>query len=133
MNDMMKIDVSAIAHSMVGFIERGEWDSIGELNAADMRVWHNFDEVDMAWADAAPFLKLLRDSVGSMHYDDIRVTPLPDGWIQQHVLRLILKDGEICRMPAALFVTLNDQGLVHRIEEYLDSKQLATALPFLAA
>jgi hypothetical protein len=128
MNAVADVDVKAMAERMCRDIERGDWAAVGKINASDMRVWHNFDQAEMTWDQATPFLSMLRENA-ELHYEDIRITPVPNGWLQQHVLRLVLKAGGECRMPAALIVMLNDQGLVSRIEEYLDSAQLSAALP----
>ena len=43
--------------------------------------------------------------------------------IQQHILTTRLADGQTFTLPAAMFITVRD-GLITRIEEYLDTAQL---------
>ena len=49
---------------------------------------------------------------------------LPDGFLQEHVLRGTAPDGSEIAMPACLVVTVRD-GRFLRIHEYLDASQVA--------
>ena len=49
---------------------------------------------------------------------------LPDGYVQRHVLRGRLPDGDRTpiEMAACLFVTVDGEGRIARIEEYADTR-----------
>ena len=131
MNAALERDVESMAVQMVRCIEEKDLDALSRVNAPGMLIWHNIDNRAMQWDEAKSFLQLLFDNVESLHYEDMRITKIPDGWIQQHVLRMILKDGRENLMPAALFVKLNADDKVTYVEEYIDIKQLGVAMPFL--
>ncbi len=126
-----KRDVEAMAAHMVRCIEQKNLDALERFNAPGMTIWHNIDNTEMPWDQAKAFLQIFIDNVESLHYEKIRVIEIPNGWIQQHVLRMILKNGHENIMPAALFVKLNASNEVTHIEEYIDIKQLGMAMPFL--
>jgi ketosteroid isomerase-like protein len=57
-------------------------------------------------------------------YEVVRREVLPDGFLQQHVLRGLTRTGEPFAMPACMVVRCVD-GRVARLEEYLDPAQAA--------
>jgi hypothetical protein len=57
-----------------------------------------------------------------MRYEEIRREVLPDGFLQQHVLRGTAPDGTALEVPAILRIYCAD-GIITRVEEYLDTAQ----------
>ena len=53
---------------------------------------------------------------------------LPDGFLQQHILRGTAPDGTALEVPAILRIYCTD-GTIRRIEEYLDTAQVASLMP----
>ena len=49
---------------------------------------------------------------------------LPDGFVQQHVLRATLPNGATWELPACVIVRVRD-GQIVRLDEYLDSAHVA--------
>jgi hypothetical protein len=58
------------------------------------------------------------------NYRIVRRELIPGGWMQQHVVEATLANGKQMKMFACCLITLKD-GLVWRIEEYLDPAQAA--------
>ncbi|MEY2920716.1 MAG: hypothetical protein RL261_2021, partial [Pseudomonadota bacterium] len=54
----------------------------------------------------------------------VRRELIPGGWLQQHILEARLANGREMKMFACCVITLKD-GLIQRIEEYLDPAQAA--------
>jgi ketosteroid isomerase-like protein len=54
----------------------------------------------------------------------VRRELIPGGWMQQHVVEATLTNGRAMKLFACCVITLQD-GLIHRIEEYLDPAQAA--------
>ncbi len=59
----------------------------------------------------------------------VRRALLKDGYLQQEVLEATLPDGAPFRLNACMIVQLRD-GLVARVDEYLDSAELQPLLAF---
>jgi ketosteroid isomerase-like protein len=53
---------------------------------------------------------------------------LPDGFLQQHVLEATLPDGTAWAMDACVVVRMKD-GLIVRLDEYIDSAKAAELTP----
>ncbi len=76
-------------------------------------------------ADNLKVLQGLHRAVSGLRYDIVRRAVLPDGVLQQHVLRGALRDGTEVELHAAMYLQVRD-GHVTRIEEYLDSGKRAS-------
>jgi len=95
---------------------------VREIYAPDALIWHNDDLVDQSVEDNLRILQGLHRAVAGLRYDIVRRAVLPDGVIQQHVLRGALPGGQEVALHAAMYLQVKD-GHVTRIEEYLDSAQ----------
>jgi ketosteroid isomerase-like protein len=62
----------------------------------------------------------------NVRYEEVRRTIVDDGFYQQHVLRASSNTGEL-DLPAALRVYVHDARIT-RLEEYLDTAQVAAAM-----
>ncbi|GAA1845634.1 hypothetical protein GCM10009836_26490 [Pseudonocardia ailaonensis] len=97
------------------------------LFAADAVTWHSFDEVEAPTVpDTLESVRGIRTVVPDFGLVEVRTTPLVDGvsWARYAVTGT-LPDGTAFRAPAALAVHVDGSGQVTRIEEYVDTAQLA--------
>jgi ketosteroid isomerase-like protein len=116
-------DVDAIADRLFTAIEAGDVDAVTALYADDAVIWHNFDGVEQTPEDNVKVLAWLTAKVTDLRYEDVRRTPLADGFVQQHVLRASTAAGRL-DVPCCLVVRVAE-GRITRIDEYLDTAQLA--------
>lgn len=116
--------VMSIADRLFGAIERGDMDSLRQLYHPQARIWHNTDGQEQSVEDNLRVLRWLVRHTRARAYEDIRRDVIPGGFVQQHVLKLQLATGRTVRIPACLVAT-TDQGRITRIDEYLDSAQVA--------
>jgi ketosteroid isomerase-like protein len=94
--------------------------------------WHSFDEVEAPTVPATfDSVRAIRSVVPDFGMYEVRAhdTDGPVSWAQ-YTLRGTLPDGGTFRAPAALAVHVDDDGRVVRVEEYVDTGQLA---PLFAA
>lgn len=103
-------------------IEAGDIDTVRRMYAPDALIWHNDDLIEQNVEDNLKMLKALHRAVSGLRYDVVRRAELPDGVIQQHVLRGALPNGGPVALHAAMYLRVSD-GRITRIEEYLDSGQ----------
>lgn len=120
------IDPASVVDRFFAAIEAGDIVTLTALYHPDARVWHNTDDAEQ---DVAANLRVLRwvgRNIQDFRYSEIRRTLTADGRVfQQHVLRGIGPDGAELAIPAAIVFTLDQDGRVTRIEEYLDSAATA--------
>jgi len=111
------------AAALFDAIERKEPETVADLYADDVQVWHNFSNACQSKAVNLQVLTALCSSVPEIHYDVVERLLLDDGRVlQRHVLRARVGNGEEILIPACIFVTVRE-GRIVRIDEYLDTGQ----------
>jgi ketosteroid isomerase-like protein len=115
-------EAETVADALFTAIEAGDFAAAEALYGSDIAIWHNFSR---AVQDKATNLEVLRQSrqAYEMSYDIKDRIVDGDRVIQQHILTTRLPDGQTFILPAAIFITVRN-GLITRIEEYLDSGQV---------
>lgn len=113
-----------VAERLMAAIQAGDVDAVRELYHPDVQVWHNFDQVCQTREENLRVLRWMVRRVKDRRYEEVRRFETPGGFAQQHVLRGIAPNGELLECPAAIFCTVED-GLITRLDEYLDSAQTA--------
>ena len=106
-------------------LEAGDIETLREIYAPDAVIWHNDDLLEQSVEDNLKVLQGLHRAVSGLRYDIVRRAVLPDGVLQQHVLRGALADGTEVELHAAMYLRVRD-GHITRIEEYLDSGKRAS-------
>lgn len=96
--------------------------------AADVVVWHNFDGVEQTRDQNLATLSWLGRHVTNLRYEEICRHLTDTGFVQQHVLRGTTREGVELDVPACVIVTVAD-GRIARIDEYLDTAQVAALRP----
>ncbi|AAK24278.1 nuclear transport factor 2 family protein [Caulobacter vibrioides] len=121
---MSQIDYVAFAQRFVAAIQAGDAEAVRAFYASDAKIWHNIDHieqtVDQNLKSLAWFVRTLPDRT----YRVQRIAPLPDGFLQQHVLEATLPNGERWAMDACVVVRV-ENGKITRLDEYLDSAKTA--------
>ncbi|MBA4179126.1 MAG: ketosteroid isomerase [Anaerolinea sp.] len=113
-----------VAERFFAAIQAGDLDAVRASYHPDARIWHNFDQLDQTPEENLRVLAWMVRKVKDRRYEDVRRIETPTGFAQQHVLRGVAPNGEQLDCPAAVFCTIED-GLITRLEEYLDTAQTA--------
>ena len=122
---MTEREINTLADRVFAAIEAGDTEAVAACYADDAVVWHNTDQVDQNKADNLRVLSWLVDHTAVRSYRDIRRTLIDHGFVQQHSLHVGFDDGRTADLPACLVVAVAD-GLVVRIDEYIDGAAVAT-------
>jgi hypothetical protein len=94
-------------------------------------LWHNIDEVEAPLASAFDNFATICAVIPDFRFDEVRtVVAGVDRSIAQYVFTASLPDGSTLRVPACAVFT-EERGLLHRVEEYVDSAQLAPVVAVL--
>ena len=120
-------DTLALADRFFAAIEAGDTTTVGELYDPDVKVWHNYDQIEQERDANLATLGWMARKVSGIRYEEIRREVLPDGFLQQHTLRGTAPDGTALEVPAILRIYCSD-GTISRIEEYLDTAQVASLM-----
>lgn len=103
-----------------------------DLYADEVATWHaatNTETPIDPTADELPSFARLQQVVPDLRRENTRVEVFDAGWLLQ-TTTVGTVDGAEVRVPAAIVVRLDDDGRIHRFEEYADS---AAAAPFARA
>jgi uncharacterized protein len=120
-------DTLELADRLFAAIEAGDTATVSELYAPDVKVWHNYDQIEQERDANLAVLGWMSRKVAGIRYEEVRRELLPDGFLQQHVLRGTAPDGSALEVPAILRVYCSD-GAITRIEEYLDTAQVSSLM-----
>lgn len=120
----MTADVLAFADRFMAALERANAAEVVGFYTPDASIWHNFDDVAQSVTDNLKTLAWMARKFPSRRYRVVRRELLSDGWLQQHVLELDSPETGPLRLHACCVIKIRD-GLIERIEEYLDPAQVA--------
>lgn len=123
--DLASHPTVALVDRLLGAICAADLDGARACYAPDVRIWHNFDEVSQTVEENLRVLSWMSKRLHDRTYAVTRRELLADGLLQQHVLTgTVVATGAAFRMPAVIIFTVAD-GLITKLEEYLDTAQAA--------
>jgi uncharacterized protein len=120
-------DALELGNRLFEAIGSGDLGAVREVYAPTVRVWHNFDRVEQSLDENLRVLAWLVKNVSGLRYEQVRRQRTESGFVQEHVLRGTAPGGESLEVAACLVCRV-EAGRVTRIDEYLDSAQLAPLL-----
>lgn len=126
---MTEHEILDFAERFVGAIQAGDVPAVRACYAAGAKIWHNTDDIEQTVDDNVKVLNWFIRTLPDRNYRVLRRVALPDGFLQQHVLEATLPDGQKWKMPACVVVKM-ENGLITRLDEYLDSAARGPLLPF---
>ena len=86
-------------------------------------VWQNTDGYVFSGATVDRFHQQLKQNLASLEFLDRTITPTADGYIDQHVKRIVTLEGFEHRVPCVMVMTVHGDRLM-RVREYMDSAQM---------
>jgi ketosteroid isomerase-like protein len=119
LTDHDKID---IATRFAAASRNNDPDAYRSLCAPDAVTWHNFDEVEVGTEHTVRTMAWLHRTVSDLVWSDISLAPTPTGFVSQTIMTGTAPGGAL-RVHSCVVVTLLDDGLIARIDEYLDPSQ----------
>ena len=113
-----------LADRFFAAIPKGDLDSVRAIYAPDAVIWHNNDQATQNVEQNLQVLAWVAKNIAGLRYEEIRRHVTPSGFVQQHVLRGTAPNGKPLELPACILCTVKN-GRITRLDEYLDSAQLA--------
>ena len=120
--------VNEVADQIFSAIEAGDAATVASLYADDVIVWHNNDGVEQTKEQNLRVLDWLVRNTKSREYQSIRRYEIDGGFVQQHDLHIEFDDGRTADLPACIVAAVAN-GVITRIDEYLDGPGAAAAFP----
>ncbi|WP_369806689.1 nuclear transport factor 2 family protein [Mycobacterium sp. E802] len=120
--------VDNVAHRLFEAIERGDTDSVARLWADDVSVWHSGDTRDNDRARALKVIDWFINATRERRYEVLDRQFFDGGFVQQHVLHAAGRDGASIALRVCIVIKVGTDGLIRRIDEYFDPKDIAPLL-----
>ena len=116
----------AVLDRMFTAIPAGDIEAVRAIYHPAAAIWHNTDNLEQAVSDNLRTLGWVASNIKQLSYDNIRRTAMDSGQVvQEHVLRGIGPSGKQLNIVGTIVFTFDDDGRITRLEEYLDSAQVA--------
>ncbi|WP_209918364.1 nuclear transport factor 2 family protein [Mycolicibacterium lutetiense] len=117
--------IEDVAHRLFDAIERGDTAGVARLWADDVAVWHSGDSRDNNRARALKVIDWFIEATGQRRYEVLDRQFFDGGFVQQHVLHAGARDGALIALRVCIVIKVGTDGLIHRIDEYFDPKDIA--------
>lgn len=117
--------IDDIANQLFAAIERGDRAALTALWSDDVMVWR---QGGGRARDKVRALKIIEWFIGATierRYEVLDREVFDAGFVQQHVLHAVTGSGRAISMRVCMLVKIGADGLINRIDEYLDPADLA--------
>jgi ketosteroid isomerase-like protein len=120
--------LASLADRLFSSIEAGDVDAVAAMWADDVSVWHSGDERPNEKARAMRVIEWFVSTTADRHYEILDRRFFPGGFVQQHVLSGTASSGAPYSIRVGIIIQVGPDGLINRIDEYLDPADLAPLL-----
>lgn len=117
-------DKLAVATKFAAASRSNDADAYAALCAPGARTWHNFDDAEVTTEQSTRTVAWLHRTVADLTWTDVALLPTPSGFVSQTIMTGTAPGGPL-RVHSCVIATLDDDGKVTRVEEYLDPTQTA--------
>lgn len=120
--------IDDVANRLFDAIERSDRAGIAALWADDVTVWHSGDRRDNERARALRVIDWFINATTERHYQVLDRQIFDGGFVQQHVVHATGRDGASIALRVCIVIKVGADGLINRIDEYFDPKDIAPLL-----
>jgi len=112
----------AVAERFMAALNIADEAAVRAIYAPDARLWHNFDDKLQPVEDNIKSMHWMHRRLKNLNYDIQYRVALPDGFLQEHILRGTLANGEAFALHACAIVKV-ENGRITELREYLDTAE----------
>jgi ketosteroid isomerase-like protein len=120
--------LASVADRLFAKIEAGDVNGVAAMWAENVSVWHTGDQSPSEKAHAIRVIEWFVSATADRQYDVLDRQYFGDGFVQQHVLSGSAHNGKPYSLRVAIVIRVGSDGLITRIDEYLDPADLAPLL-----
>ena len=118
------MDPLGVAERFFAAIEAGDVDTVREIYHPDVVIWHNYDGLDRRESGDSREANLkvlagLPERIAGAKYDVWYREATSTGFVQQHVLKGTMPNGQPIELPACIVCKV-EEGWITRLDEYFD-------------
>lgn len=120
--------IDEVADRLFDAIERSDSAGIARLWADHVTVWHSGDLKDNERARALRVIDWFIGATRERRYQVLDRQVFDGGFVQQHLLHAVGRNGASISLRVCIVIKVGADGLIHRIDEYFDPKDIAPLL-----
>jgi ketosteroid isomerase-like protein len=120
--------LASVADRLFSAIEAGDVDAVAAMWSDDVIVWHAGDKRASDKERAMRVIEWFVSVTTERHYDVLDRRFFDGGFVQQHVLRGLARDGTPYSLRVGIIIAVGRDGSITRIDEYFDPADLAPLL-----
>ncbi|MGV0741761.1 nuclear transport factor 2 family protein [Mycolicibacterium sp. XJ870] len=120
--------IDTLADRLFDAIERSDGATVAALWADDVTVWHSGDPKDNERARALRVIDWFISATTERRYQVLDRQVFDGGFVQQHVVHATGSDGASIALRVCIVIKVGADGLITRIDEYFDPKDIAPLL-----
>lgn len=125
---MTRTETLEVAERLFAAIEAGDIAALTALWSDDVVVWRQGGGRERDKPRALGVIEWFVDATTDRRYEVLDRQAFDGGFVQQHILHATTRAGEKVALRVCLVVKLKPDGLIRRIDEYLDPAELAPLL-----
>lgn len=116
-------DTLALRDRFFAAVTAGDIDGVRACYAPGAVIWHNYDDLSQSVDENLRVLGWIAQNVKDFRYEDVRCQATATGFVEQHITCGTSPGGAAFSIPACIVCTVVE-GLIARLDEYLDSAQV---------
>ncbi len=117
--------VSELADQLFAAIERGDTAALSALWSDDATVWRLGGGAERDKPRALKVITWFLGATTARRYEVLDREVFDGGFVQQHLLHVTPNSGDTFSLRVCMVVKIGPDGLINRIDEYLDPADLA--------
>ncbi len=121
---MKPADLEKLTDEFFAAIVRREWDDVVERIHPEARAVQNISGEEVGGRDLLQSMRGLVESLSGLRYERPRRVVGVDAVVEQHDVCMTRPDGVEVVVDVCIILRFGADGLIHRIDEYLDSAQV---------
>ena len=115
----------AVANRFLDALNAGDVEAARACYHPDAEIWHDFDGVTQTVDQNMQLMTAMGRRASRRAYVIRRLEPIEGGYLQQHTLELTTLAGQDLDAEAVALVQVGDDGLIHRLDEWINPAPLA--------
>ena len=115
----------AVANRFLDALNAGDVEAARACYHPDAEIWHDFDGVTQTVDQNMQLMAVMGKRASRRAYVIRRLEPIEGGYLQQHTLELTTLAGQDLVAEAVALVRVGDDGLIHRLDEWINPAPLA--------
>jgi len=119
-----ELAILSIADDLFSAMEGSDVGMIQEIWNDDIAVWHSGDRADNDYDRAYAVICWFLNRTTKRRYEVLDRRAFEGGFVQQHILHATGTNGAVIAMRVCIVVKLAANGLISRIDEYFDPREI---------